>query len=219
MSVRHVVKQGECMLSIAAQYGFSDWELIWKHADNAQLREQRAEATLLAEDDVVVVPDPRPKTLNLATGAVHRLIVHQLPTMLRIRLLDVDESPLGGRKYELSFGDKCLTGQTDGDGWLEQRVPVSQQRFNLVLGLGDGEASAGARYAWDINAGHLDPLDTPSGLVQRLANLGYWPADEDADDDDLPYALRAFQEDHGLEVTGESNDDTTAKLREEHGGI
>jgi N-acetylmuramoyl-L-alanine amidase len=192
---------------------------VWNHADNAELRKQRTDATLLAEGDVVTVPDPRPKTLNLATATVHRLVVHQTPAALRILLLDIDEEPLASRAYELSFSGITLEGQTDGKGWLEKEIPATQQKITLVLGMGDGKPSKGCRYEWDIHVGHLDPLNEPSGLVQRLANIGYWPTEAGSSEEILPYALCAFQEDHGLEMTGEVDDKTKDKLKEEHGGI
>jgi hypothetical protein len=218
MPVRHAVKQGDCILSIASQYGFYDWKFVWNHADNAELRERRTDATLLAAGDVVVVPDPRPKTLNLATGAVHRLVVHRTPVALRIQFLDIEEEPLAGRAYELSFSGITLDGQTDGNGWLEKEIPATQRKIALILAMGDGKPTKGPRYEWDIHVGHLDPLTEPSGLMQRLANLGYWPADE-ASEEILPYAVCAFQADHGLEMTGEVDDKTKDKLKEIHGGF
>ena len=87
--------------------------------------------------------------------------------------------------------------------------------------LGPGPSEMPPRIAAALSRpliGHLDPVDTDSGLQQRLSNLGYWPTGEDSTAA-LPYCLRAFQEDHDLEITGEANRPTYDKLKEVHGGI
>jgi hypothetical protein len=218
MPGRHRVAQGECILSITAKYWFSEWKPVWNDAANSELRKKRGEPTILQAGDVVVLPDQPPKTWPVATGTHHRIVVPRVHAALRIQILDIDETPIANAAYELSFGEATLTGETDGEGWLEHQVPATEQDFLLALSMDGGSPSEGARYEWELKAGHLDPIDLPRGISQRLANLGYWPTEHQLARKILPYALRAFQEDHGLEVTGELNDETKDKLKEVHGG-
>ena len=40
MSHRHVVREGECLASIAARYGWPDGTALYEHAENASLRKR-----------------------------------------------------------------------------------------------------------------------------------------------------------------------------------
>ncbi|MCC7375949.1 MAG: peptidoglycan-binding protein [Verrucomicrobiales bacterium] len=70
---------------------------------------------------------------------------------------------------------------------------------------------------WPIRLGHLDPLDTPSGVQQRLRNLHYQCDSTGVWDDATREALREFQEAQGIEVNGDADSATQSKLREIHG--
>src|SRR5437016_5895328 len=71
---------------------------------------------------------------------------------------------------------------------------------------------------WTIDIGGLDPIDTISGVQCRLNNLGY-STGKDATGTHGPgttHAVRDFQNDNGLPVTGEIDDAFRKKLQEEH---
>ena len=72
-------------------------------------------------------------------------------------------------------------------------------------------------YTFDLR--HLDPTSEISGLQGRLRHLGYpvGPADGTLDPRGEE-ALRAFQSEHGLDVTGELDQATQDKLRERADG-
>nr|WP_255216649.1 peptidoglycan-binding domain-containing protein [Pseudenhygromyxa sp. WMMC2535] len=68
--------------------------------------------------------------------------------------------------------------------------------------------------------GHLDPATELSGVQQRLVNLGYTCHDPAGElGESTQEALRAFQRTHDLEVSGELDDDTRARLIELHDGV
>jgi N-acetylmuramoyl-L-alanine amidase len=63
----HNVVQGDCVLSIAEQYGFF-WETVWNHPSNAELKKKREDPAILYPGDVVFVPEKRLKDCLLYTS-------------------------------------------------------------------------------------------------------------------------------------------------------
>ena len=54
----HIVKQGECLSSLAARFGFLNWKQLYDHPANAKLRQKRPNPNILAPGDEVAVPEP-----------------------------------------------------------------------------------------------------------------------------------------------------------------
>lgn len=216
MPIRYPVQSGDCMLSIAAKYLFDDWKAIWNLPENKGLRDKRPNPSVLLPGDVVFLPEPKLLVFTLHTGQRHRIVVNRLQVQIRPRVLHADATPIAAAKYTVTPARKPLEGQTDGDGWLEQRIPHGHRELVLTVSLTD--EPGGPNYAWRLAIGHLDPVDSPSGLQQRLSNLGYWPTGGIAKAV-LPYVLRAFQKDHDLDVTMKADQATRDKLKEVHGGI
>ena len=84
-----------------------------------------------------------------------------------------------------------LTGlSTDGSGKVSFDVPVTQRVFAVVF-TSDGTA-------FTCKVGHLDPIDTLTGVIQRLQNLGFLnPMARNlgiSDIDTIRAALHAFKE-------------------------
>ena len=101
---------------------------------------------------------------------------------------------------------------TDGDGYVEQEIPAKAERATLKIG----------ELELDLRIGHLDPVDTTTGLVARLNNLGYYNGDlpeEDADLDQeqLAFAIELFQWDNDFTVDGQKTDDLLGKIRDTFG--
>jgi hypothetical protein len=216
LPIRYPVQAGDCMLGIAAEFRFDDWKAIWNLPQNKELRDKRPDPSVLSPGDEVFLPDPKPLVFTLPTGQRHRIVVKRPKVQIRPQVLHMDATPIAGAKYTLTPANKPLEGQTDGDGWLEQPIPYGHREFVLTVNLSD--EPDGPIFEWRLAIGHLDPVDTPSGLQQRLSNLGYWPVGE-TNPAVLPFGLRAFQEDHDLDVTGEADQATRDKLKEVHGGI
>lgn len=210
--MKHVVVDGDCVESIAAQYGFADGKRIKDCPENAALKKVRPDLNVLHPGDEVFVPDRTPKTLSLATGQRHKIVVKRPKRLLRIKFLDGAGAPMSGQ-YVLKAGSLTIEGSLDGDGLLEQRLPVEITSAEVVLG----------EVTRTILIGHLNPLrDTPddgvTGVQARLSNLGFAPGKVDGDaGDKTQAAIRSFQAAHDLDQTGDLDDQTLNKLREEHG--
>ncbi|MBZ4419189.1 peptidoglycan-binding protein [Myxococcus sp. RHSTA-1-4] len=214
MPTTHVVKQGECFLLIARRHGFADFKRLYEHPDNAELRQKRPNPNVLYPGDTVVIPDkgtPKQKP-NLVTGRSHTFTVKAPGRYLRFALTDAEGAPLSGRSYLLTFEQEVIEGNTDDAGCLEEMVPFSVSQVELEC---EGQC-------WELELGTLRPMkDTPddgvSGAEARLINLGYVLEPTGRMTLELRSAIRAFQHQSGLEVTGRLDAETLRKLEELHG--
>ncbi len=198
MSEEYEVKQGDCISSIAYEYGFF-WETLWKHANNADLKQRRKDPNVLLESDVVHIPDLTPKDEPGGTEQRHRFRLRGVPAKLKVQVLS-DDKPRANEPYQLLVDGRWTRGPTDADGVVEQPLPPNARSGKLIVG------EAEARQIYPLSFGAIDPLTEESGIRDRLINLGY-----DAEND-LPGAIRAFQKKEGLSVTGEVDEATRNKL-------
>lgn len=203
----HIIASHECINSIAVRYGFH-WRDLWEHPDNQALREARTNPNLLCAGDELVIPERTRGEQQLATGQQHKLVIHNLTTLLRIRL-QYDAEPLSGA-YVLEVAGLRIEGELDGDGQLEQTIPAAAVRGRLLLVERNEEI--------ELVFGELDPPDTPTGAVERLVNLGLF-TDRSVREltPELRHLLLLVQQEEGLEATGELDDATADALVRWHG--
>ena len=210
MSQVHTVAQGEHLAGIAAAYGFTDYESIWRDPANAQLKQKRKYPHTLHPGDQVVIPDRQERHEPSATDKRHTYKRLGKRLMLRLAIKDFDNKPLKNEKCILAIDGSSQDLQTDGDGKLEIRVSPEAKRGVLVVPRLDREIP--------IEIGHLDPIDEESGWRGRLINLGYYDgAPEDDKPEEWRWALEEFQCDHGVRISGEADEATRSKLKSVHG--
>jgi hypothetical protein len=207
MAQSYVVKQGDHLPAIAASFGFQNWRTLWEDPENAELRKQRSEPTLLAPGDVVRIPSLQSVDKTAATGQRHRFVLKRSRLRLRVRVLDPFGQALAHADCELVVDGSSQTLTSDGNGIVEAVIPP--------------RASAGVLRAagmeFPLRIGHLDPLPLSSGLEARLVNLGYYPGAVGEDDpDSLAFAVELLQRDLGLPVTGVA-DDVIDAVRDAYG--
>lgn len=216
----HVVRPGDCIESIAARAGW-DFRELWEHEGNRELRERRTNPSLLGPGDLVHIPASfARRPLPIEAGSTHQFRARAPLTSIRLRLVRDEDSgdgqpapaaPLAGVAYRLRAGMLTIEGTTDNDGNLEAHVPATLQSALLIVAPGSDDER------WlDLQIGHLDPLEEPSGVAQRLENLGLLSDAGTAAG--LRHAISTFQTRHGLTGAGELTPETTAKLREVHDG-
>jgi hypothetical protein len=210
MGTFHLVRPGECMATIAHAYGYSSPDELYRHADNAALRERRADPNVLAPGDRVAIPDGHPSAtrVRVRKGQTNRLVADVPRTPVRLQLRDQRGGTLANRRFQLDAGGLVIDGQTDGDGWLEARVPLDVRQAAIAVWIRGANDPWPTR--WTLAIGDLDPLDARTGVAGRLRNLGFTATDP-AD------AIRMFQIRAGLSATGEADAQTLSKLREAHG--
>jgi hypothetical protein len=214
VAIRHVVRQGECLPTVALQYGFHDHRAVYHHPDNAELRKKRPDPGQLFPGDVVAIPERALKEVEAEAGRVHRYRVKAVTLMLRITFRNAKGEALGGEDYSMRLSSgREVSGTTDGDGLLEEAVFPEESSATLLI---DGRVLR-------LQLGHLNPLgdvenDDLSGIQARLRNLGYevGPADGRYGRRTRA-ALALLQSEEGLEIDGLPSEETLAKLEELHG--
>ncbi|HBZ71218.1 MAG TPA: hypothetical protein DEP35_16415 [Deltaproteobacteria bacterium] len=201
--LEHVVSQGDCISSIAEQYGLA-WSKVWNDPANAELRCLRKNPNVLFPGDVVRLPERQSRDEEGATGLRHSFKKTGALVVLRLRLL-LDGRPRRNRPYRIIVDGIWKEGRTDSRGFLELSIPGCARSAKLCL------TEDGFQDIYDLCLGSVDPISTESGAIHRLANLGY-PTNTD-----LPSAIRAFQISAGLEATGRMDAATQTKLEEAYG--
>lgn len=218
MAETHQVAQGDTMVSIAFKYGFASWERIYNHADNEQLRTLRPDPLTLYPGDEVVIPDKEPEPFSRHSGERHTFCKKSPPAWLRMILEDDEGVPYAAKEYQIEIdgvkGDKKRTGP---DGGIEEQVPPNAREGLLELWPDDDDPEN--ILVWELMLGHLDPIETDSGVAARLFNLGYDVGlDDNVDPEQFKTALLRFQADQGIApVSGELDDQTRQAIRSLHG--
>lgn len=236
----YVVRQGDCISSIAYRKGHF-WQTIWDHPNNARLKNDRKDPNILMEGDVVHIPDLRPKEVPGATERRHKFVFRGVPAKLRLQLLEQERSepadagtqapsdfsvvenppqPAAGRQdrpranvpFILEVDGRITRGRTDGEGRLEVALPPDAREGFLIVEPGTPRETI-VRLA----LGTMDPITEIAGLRKRLNNLGFYCGEADEMTPDLESALRAFQQEYGLVVTGQPDQATRDKLQQVHG--
>lgn len=210
---KHKVQQGECLSSIAKAYGFEDPSQIFQHAKNADLRRLRSNPNLLYPGDTVVIPAHELQAFTLATGQHHKVVVTVPKRKVHVRVIDAHRKPLKHLPFKLDTGTRVYEGQSDGVGVVEKMVPAEVER--ALLSIGDMRIP--------LLLGHLNPHDNTddngaTAVQARLNNLGYRTGQVDGcTGPRTRAALRRFQDDRDLDVTGEADDATIKALIGDHG--
>lgn len=215
MATTHIVKQGECLSSIAYHYGFADWHQIYDHARNAVFKEKRPNPNLIYPGDRLYIPDLQEHEETGQTEQRHRFRVTLPPTYLNIRLQDPAKQPIANAPYCLRMDTLEVGGETDDEGWVKEQMPAWVR--SGLLTVWPHPANPEVAIKWEVKPGYLDPLETVTGVKARLINLGYDCGDvNNVEDEKYEAAVRQFQQDHDLTVDGVVDPQTRGRLRQEH---
>jgi hypothetical protein len=203
------VQQGEDLVSIAERYGFF-WETLWNLGENSGLHEGGREPTALTPGDEVYVPDRVIKSYTRATGARHTFQAKNVPARLRLRLALPDDSPRSGVAYTLVVDGKEHKGTTGGDGMVDVPIHPNAQHGRLQID--------GTDEHYDLELGHLEPLERVDGVQARLRGLGVYRGPIDGEMTQATrHALMEFQRSVKLAPTGEIDGATRQALQDAYG--
>jgi hypothetical protein len=191
---------------------------VWDHSGNADLRERRAEGTLLP-GDLVTIPTPMERpSFAVSAGNSYRFTAMVPLHDLHLALTEGGEAQANTR-YTAECDGVRHEGTTDGSGHVTIPVRPSTRFVTLTLHheAGEGE-DEGHDEVLRIEVGGLDPGDELTGIQARLRNLGHSPGPIDGEmGPRTRRAIETFQRDEGLQVTGELDDETMQRLDDRHG--
>lgn len=208
---RYTVKQGDCIMSIAEANGFL-WETVWNHPDNAGLKQGRKDPNILFPGDIVVIPEIKERSESAPTDQLTRFLKKINRVQVRLRLLDLKRRPRANVEYTARVESETSRGRSDADGYIVIMVRPNDRELNLTV----TEGSKTDEYKLPL--GSIDPIEELSGAQHRLTNLGYSCASEEGTLGEVTKAaIRAFQKEMALDVSGELNDATRQKLKDVHG--
>ena len=206
----HEVQQGECLLTIAEDYGFL-WETLWNYPANSQLKDERKDPNVLRPGDILRIPDIRVKEYARATEKKHPFRKKGNRAKVRMQLLDYEHRPRKNVSYVANLDGELQRGTTDDQGYFVIRALPTAKNLR-VEATENGETDL-----YEFSLGHVDPVETMSGVRQRLINLGYNCAPGDGDiDDELTSAIKEFQRKTKLNDTGNLDGATRDKLKRVH---
>lgn len=215
MKRHHVVRPGDCLVSIAASYGLAGSDALRSLAENASLLARRPNHCVLEPGDIVALPERATDGQRYARRRDNRYRVTAPVTELRLRLRVTE--PV---RYVLSVAGHRFFGVTGPEGEIVHAIDATATQGELLVwpaSAPSAERAEGRAIVIPLRIGHLDPISTPRGLQQRLRSLGY---DVGAIDGVVgPRTRRAierFREDAGLATTaGEA--ELADALTREHG--
>jgi hypothetical protein len=128
---------------------------------------------------------------------------------LNLELHDSTGAPLSGMPYVLRLGaEERREGALDGAGRLHEPIPADCESVVLEV----------AYRRFELEIVGLPASDAIVGAQERLNHLHYFVGDADGELGRFTAAaLRRFQRDHGLPITGELDVATARCLDAEHG--
>jgi len=183
------VRKGDCVTNISEKNGFF-WNTVWSAPENSDLKKLRKDPNALLAGDKIVIPDKQKKLIDGSTNQTHKFVKKGIPAKMKIRLL-IEEDPIANSPYSMTIDKEFWSeGKTDSNGYINIPIPPKSEQCEVKVGPWDDQ------HIFAFQFGSLDPIDTDDGVLKRLFNLGYEVEDEHET------AVRAFQQDQGLDVTG-----------------
>lgn len=216
MTESYSVNQGDHIPGIAAQFGFTDYLVIWNHPNNAELKNKRENPNVLFPGDTVFIPDRLEGEYQRPTDQRHKFVLKGKPLKLRLVLRDQYEKPIANTACLLMVDSDIHRLTSDGEGKLELEIPRTAKASRLVIQGTEETPYAGMSIP--IKIGHLDPVEEVSGQQARLSSLGYFRRDIDGQPGpDFAAAVEEFQCEHQLTVDGVCGPKTQTKLKTFYG--
>jgi hypothetical protein len=157
----YVIRQGDYVAKLAYSLGF-DADTVWNDDKNTDLRGQRPDPNTLLPGDVLYVPDTPTEPQFVDAGTTNTFVASAPTVPVTIKFAEARFASQACEVYEL----EQLTGlSTNGDGILSFSAPVTLDVVTVLF--------TGLNFACSCALGCLDPIETLSGVFQRLQNLGY----------------------------------------------
>jgi hypothetical protein len=119
MADDRTVKQGEHLVQIASECGFSDYHTIWDHPNNARLTKERENPNVLFPGDVLFIPDKQAKTYPAQTSLRHRFVLHSRELRIQVRFEHAYRGAIANTERDFVVGTNSSKLTTDRNGSIE----------------------------------------------------------------------------------------------------
>ena len=210
MSIEHIVQDGECLSTIAEQYGFTSWRTIYDAPENLNFRKKRPNPNVIYPGDVLMIPDREQRTdYNKPIDTRHVYKARRERWVFRIEMKDDEGNGVEGEPYIFDIaGEVPIKGNSGEGGLIEIEVPGHLRQARLKF-LGEW---------FDVKIGTLDPVSRTKGIQERLNNLGFKAGPVDGIvGPKTRRAVYAFQlSQPSLKATGLIDDETRRQLLKVH---
>ncbi|MEZ4329402.1 MAG: peptidoglycan-binding domain-containing protein [Polyangiales bacterium] len=228
----HEIRQGQDVQAIAWAYGRTDWQTIWNDSNNDKLREACPEPNVLMPGMRLYIPKDESEPQTLAMNQRHEFVIEVPVVRLHVRFT-LEGEPRANEAYVLYLeGEEPREGTTDGDGVLDEPIPIHAASAVVSFATPDAEEHSSSddnhessedsteyRDIYKLRLGHLNPTTDVTGAQDRLGNLGYSVGRHDGQIGPRTRdALTAFQHQQGLETSGQLDDATRQKLADIYPG-
>ena len=202
----HKVIKGEHLVGIANRYGLPT-DRIWFAPENRDLRSQRVNPNMLCPGDCIFIPELQLNRVDAATDKKHRFRFIEKKLWLRLDVSNLLNRDLAGASCTVVTESETIETAVSGSGEIECAIPPTASKVTIEI----------EQFRFPLLVGAIDPPDEKSGSLERLKNLGYMTGTDADDEGDLDAAIRKFQLENELPVTGTFEEATVDKLVEIHG--
>lgn len=173
MAITHTVQAGENLALIAQKYKVTNWRDIYHCAENTEFRKKRPNPNILLAGDVLHIPEQKPKSVYVRTGANHRFVVKKgEPQKLIFRLIDAMGKPLVKVPAVFDIGGTSQTRVSDRNGKVELIIPPPVPEEIPLEVFANPDANEPS-HQFIVKPGYLDPINTVSGIQARLNSMGH----------------------------------------------
>lgn len=217
--MKHVVKPGETLSSIALKYGFKSIDAIYNHAENEDFRERRSNPDVIYEGDSIFIPDMSPAKFSIEVNRTNRFTVSLPKEILSMHLVFEDDVDQQGANIEavLIIDDIEYPAKSDGDALVQWKIPRTNTRKGLVKLFLESDKTE-ATHVFEVLLGDLNPVSENTGIQARLNNLGFncGKVDNNIKEKSIS-AIKKFQEANNLTVDGVPGPKTLKALEDKYG--
>jgi hypothetical protein len=200
----HVVQEGECLLHIGLRYGF-DTDSFKDVSGNRELFLNHRTPYILNPGDIVYLPEKNKCLFYCKSGQREELDLPQNAFPLRMKLLNKFGVYRPFCKITVELNNTTKEMISDENGIIVIEMPLSIPQVGLIIN----------DYRYTLRLSYLVPVSEVKGVQQRLAALGYYyGAIDGAPNPDFLEALKLFQAQHCISLTGVVDKATIQKFKE-----
>lgn len=184
------IRATDYVLKIAHKFDF-DADTTWTDPANKELADRRGDPNILLAGDVLYIPDQVDKVAeshSLVVGTTNTFVSPNPPLVaISVKFVGAGTTTYAQKAYTIRELDSPDAPQTTKDGLANFKAPVTLEIATIVF------TDSGEEHSLAIGA--LNPVDTPSGIFQRLKNIGFIgniDYDSDAVDNNLEIVRAAL---------------------------